>query len=81
VDVIGISIHSMAHMAYAKELMDLLEEKGAKDDFLVLFGGIIPDEDVPKLMELGVAGVYGPGTHTADIVRDIKEKLSEKRAE
>jgi len=81
VDVIGISIHSMAHMAYAKELMELLEEKGAKDDFLVLFGGIIPDEDVPKLMELGVAGVYGPGTHTADIVRDIKEKLSEKRAE
>ena len=80
VNVIGVSIHSMAHMAYAKELMDLLDEKGVKDEFIVVFGGVIPEEDVPKLKSLGVMGVYGPGTHTAVIVNDIKEAFAAKAA-
>ena len=80
VDVIGISIHSMAHMAYAKELMGLLEERGAQDDFLVVFGGVIPESDEPALKELGIMGVYGPGTHTGMITKDIKEVFKKKAA-
>jgi len=76
VDVIGISIHSMAHMAYARQLMNLLNEKGMKNEFLVLFGGVIPDEDIPAMKELGVSGVFGPGTMTDDIVSHIREKIS-----
>ncbi|MCW7076955.1 MAG: cobalamin B12-binding domain-containing protein [Candidatus Syntropharchaeales archaeon] len=76
VDVIGISIHSMAHMAYARQLMNLLDEKGMKNEFLVLFGGVIPDEDIPAMKELGVSGVFGPGTMTDDIVSHIREKIS-----
>jgi len=75
VDVIGISIHSMAHLAYAKQLAELLEEKGVKGDFLVLFGGIIPNEDVPKLKELGVSAVFGPGTPTSEIIEHIKKNV------
>ncbi|MHC1596185.1 MAG: cobalamin B12-binding domain-containing protein [Candidatus Syntropharchaeales archaeon] len=76
VDVIGISIHSMAHMAYARQLMNLLDKKGMKNEFLVLFGGVIPDEDIPAMKELGVSGVFGPGTMTDDIVSHIREKIS-----
>lgn len=75
VDVIGLSFHSGAHLGYAKVLMDLLEKEGVKDDFLVVFGGIIPDEDIPPLKKLGVAGVFGPGTDTSKIVKFIKEKV------
>jgi methylmalonyl-CoA mutase C-terminal domain/subunit len=52
----------------------LLREKGA-EDILVLVGGIIPDQDVPALRQAGVAGVFGPGTSTVDIVRFINERV------
>ncbi len=75
VDVIGLSMHSGAHLAYTKQVMDKLEEKGVKDDFMVLVGGVIPAQDFPKLKEMGVANVYGPGTMVADIVKFIEEKI------
>ncbi|MBD3212993.1 MAG: methylmalonyl-CoA mutase [Candidatus Lokiarchaeota archaeon] len=75
VDIIGLSIHSGAHLAYTKQLMDKLDEKGLKDDFMVLVGGVIPAKDFPKLKEMGVANVYGPGTMTKDIVDFIHENL------
>jgi methylmalonyl-CoA mutase C-terminal domain/subunit len=78
VDVIGVSIHSMAHMAYASQLMELLEKKGAKKDFLIMFGGAIPDEDVPKLKSMGVSEVFGPGTPTKEIVKHIKKAIEVK---
>jgi methylmalonyl-CoA mutase C-terminal domain/subunit len=75
VDVIGMSILSGAHMALFPRVMDLLRE-GGMDDVLVVAGGIIPDEDVPKLHELGIRGVFGPGTPTDRIVEFIRENVA-----
>jgi methylmalonyl-CoA mutase C-terminal domain/subunit len=70
VQVIGLSILSGAHMAIVPRLFELLKQN-RQENVRVFVGGIIPDEDVPKLKKLGVAGVYGPGTSTQEIVRDI----------
>jgi methylmalonyl-CoA mutase C-terminal domain/subunit len=74
VDVVGLSILSGAHMALVPRIKELLAAEGM-DDVLLLVGGIIPDEDVPKLRELGVSGIFGPGTNTNDIVAHIKAAL------
>ena len=66
-DVIGLSILSGAHNHIAPRLMQLLKEKGL-DDVLVLVGGIIPDVDIPKLKEIGVKGIFLPGTPMQDII-------------
>jgi methylmalonyl-CoA mutase C-terminal domain/subunit len=71
VDVVGLSILSGAHMALAPRIMELLKANG-QEDVHVFIGGIVPDEDVPKLKQLGVRGVYGPGASTEDIVRDLR---------
>jgi methylmalonyl-CoA mutase C-terminal domain/subunit len=71
VDVVGLSILSGAHMALAPRIMELLNANG-QSDVHVFVGGIVPDEDVPRLKGLGVDGVYGPGASTEDIVRDIR---------
>jgi methylmalonyl-CoA mutase C-terminal domain/subunit len=75
VDVIGLSIHSGAHFAYTKQLIDLLEEKGVKDNFLIVVGGVIPAQDFADLKAIGVANVFGPGALTDDIVKFIQEKI------
>ena len=75
VDVLGLSIHSGAHFAYTKRLIDLLEEKGVKDQIMILVGGVIPAKDFSELKAIGVANVYGPGTFTRDIVNFIKDNL------
>ena len=75
VDVVGMSILSGAHMTLFPRVMDLLQENGM-DDVLLVAGGIIPNEDVPALQELGVQGVFGPGTRTDEIVAFIREKAS-----
>ncbi len=74
VDVVGLSILSGAHMALVPKIMRLLKERGM-EDVLVLVGGIIPDEDVPKLQAVGVRGVFGPGTLTTDIIAFIRREL------
>ena len=66
-DVIGLSILSGAHNHIAPRLMDLLKTKGL-DDVLVVIGGIIPDVDIPKLREVGVKGIFLPGTPMQDII-------------
>jgi methylmalonyl-CoA mutase, C-terminal domain len=66
-DVIGLSILSGAHNHIAPRLMELLRHKGL-DDVLVVIGGIIPDVDIPKLKEIGVKGIFLPGTPMKDIV-------------
>jgi len=71
VDAVGLSVLSGAHMHYFQEVKRLLDEQGA-GDVLLFGGGIIPDEDVPKLKEIGVAEVFGPGTPTGDIVDFIR---------
>ena len=75
VDIIGLSIHSGAHFAYTQEIIDLLKEKGVFDDIMILLGGVIPAKDFPKLREMGVANVYGPGTLTKDIIEFIKTNI------
>jgi methylmalonyl-CoA mutase C-terminal domain/subunit len=72
VDVVGLSILSGAHMALFPPIMDELRKVG-RDDVLVVAGGTIPEDDIPAILELGIAAVFGPGTalHTAiDFVRD-----------
>ena len=66
-DVIGLSILSGAHNHIAPRLMELLRQKGL-DDVLVVIGGIIPDVDIPKLKEIGIKGVFLPGTPMQEII-------------
>jgi methylmalonyl-CoA mutase C-terminal domain/subunit len=75
VDVVGMSILSGAHMALFPKVMDLLHQNGM-DDVLVVAGGIIPDEDVPQLHEMGIQGVFGPGTTTDRIVEFIRDNVA-----
>jgi methylmalonyl-CoA mutase, C-terminal domain len=75
VDVIGLSILSGAHMALAPRILELLRANG-QENVKVFIGGIIPDEDVPRLKELGIMGVYGPGTLSEDYIRDIRQAVS-----
>ena len=74
VDVVGLSILSGAHMALAPRVLELLKANG-QPNVKVFIGGIIPAEDIPHLLELGVAGVYGPGASTETIVADIRRIL------
>jgi methylmalonyl-CoA mutase C-terminal domain/subunit len=73
-DAIGLSILSGAHMHICPRLMELLREKKL-DDVLVMVGGIIPDVDIPKLHEMGVKGVFLPGTPMQEIIDFIKNNL------
>jgi methylmalonyl-CoA mutase C-terminal domain/subunit len=77
VDVVGLSILSGAHMALFPRIMKLLKENGL-DDVLVVAGGIIPDEDVPALKEMGIRGIFGPGTSTGEIVKFIEEEIGRR---
>ena len=74
VDVIGLSVLSGAHMTLFPRVLELLEEKGLSD-VLVLAGGIIPDDDVPTLKEMGVEGIFGPGTSAGEIVDFVKQHV------
>jgi methylmalonyl-CoA mutase C-terminal domain/subunit len=77
VDAVGISILSGAHMALVPRILELLRNNG-QTHVKVFIGGIIPDDDVPRLREMGVAGVYGPGTMTDVIVKDIVSAVRER---
>jgi len=74
VDVVGLSILSGAHMALAPRILELLKANG-QERVKVFIGGIIPDDDLPRLKEMGVTGVYGPGASTEDIVREMRLAL------
>jgi len=74
VDVVGLSLLSGAHMTLFVDVSRLLKEKGL-DDVLVVGGGIIPDEDVPKLKKEGIDGVFGPGTPVDGIVAFITKNV------
>ncbi len=74
VDVIGLSILSGAHMTLVPRVMQLLQEKGLQD-VVVFVGGIIPQEDIPKLKALGVAEVFLPGTLLEQIVHVVRQSV------
>ena len=71
-DVIGLSILSGAHLHICPRIMELLKAQGL-DDVLVVLGGIIPDADIPLLNQLGICGVFLPGTPMQDVVRFVAE--------
>jgi len=77
VDVIGISILSGAHMALVPRILELMKANG-QDDVLLFLGGIIPDEDIAQLKEMGVSGIYGPGASTEEIVEKIRADVLER---
>jgi len=74
VDVIGLSLLSGAHMTLFIDVSDLLKKKEI-DDILIVGGGIIPEEDVPKLKKAGISGVFGPGTPCEEIIDFIKKNV------
>lgn len=74
VDAVGVSILSGAHNTLCPRIVQLLKEQGM-DDCLVLLGGIVPQEDVPKLKAEGVAEVFLPGTSTEDIVKFLRANV------
>lgn len=77
VDVVGIDCLSGAHMTLFPKTVQLIREKGGTD-ILVIGGGIIPKKDVPKLIEAGIARIFGPGTPLEEIAQYIEATL-EKR--
>lgn len=79
VDVVGVSILSGAHLELFPLIMEQLKEKGLEHT-IVLAGGIIPEEDHEALRQMGVQGIFGPGTSTTDIADFVRRIVSEKKA-
>jgi methylmalonyl-CoA mutase C-terminal domain/subunit len=78
VQIIGLSILSGAHMTIFPRVRQLMTERGM-DDVLLFGGGIIPEDDIPKLKEAGVAEVFLPGTSTEEIIRFIRENVRPRK--
>jgi methylmalonyl-CoA mutase C-terminal domain/subunit len=77
VDVVGLSILSGAHLELFPPVTEGLREKG-RDDVLVIAGGIIPEDDIPALQQMGIKAVFGPGTPTSDIISFIQKEVIAK---
>ena len=77
VAVMGLSILSGAHLEILPRIMSLAHEQGL-DDVLVIVGGIIPEADRQQLTDIGVGGVFGPGTSTVEIADFIRAKIEER---
>ncbi|MGE5362432.1 MAG: cobalamin B12-binding domain-containing protein, partial [Bacteroidales bacterium] len=73
-DVIGLSVLSGAHNQICPRIVELMREHGL-DDVLVLVGGIIPDADVPRLQEMGIRGIFRPGSAIKEIVHFIEQNV------
>ncbi|MBK7601566.1 MAG: cobalamin B12-binding domain-containing protein [Acidobacteria bacterium] len=74
VEIIGLSILSGAHMTIFPRILELMKEKGMTD--VTLFGGgIIPEDDIPRLKSAGVGEIFLPGTSTEDIIKYINQNI------
>lgn len=78
VTVVGLSILSGAHLDLCPTIMERLKERGL--DVIVVAGGIIPEEDIPSLEQMGIKAIFGPGTTSQAIVDHIKSAVAEKGA-
>lgn len=78
VDVVGLSILAAGHMKLIQRVLNALREESV-EDIVVMVGGTIPRDDIPLLKEMGVDGVFPPGTKTALIVKFVKEKMSQEK--
>ena len=77
VDVVGISILSGAHMEILPDILNLLKEQDM-EDVVTIVGGIVPDADRKLLSDMGVSGVFGPGTSTTTIVEFIQDAIKNR---
>ncbi len=77
VDVVGLSILSGAHNALVPQVIADLRANG-QTDVVVFLGGIIPEDDIQMLTEQGVFKIYGPGTDTREVCKDIREAVKAK---
>ncbi|HZT67302.1 MAG TPA: cobalamin B12-binding domain-containing protein [Acidimicrobiales bacterium] len=76
-DALGLSLLSGAHMTLVPRITELLSTEGV-DDVIVVCGGIIPDADIPKLKDVGVAEVFGPGAPLPAIAQWLREALDRR---
>lgn len=76
-DVVGLSVLSGAHMTLCPRIMELMK-KEQLNDVLVIVGGIIPDQDVAKLKQCGIAEVFQPGASTEQIITYVREHVRNK---
>jgi methylmalonyl-CoA mutase C-terminal domain/subunit len=79
VDVVGLSILSGAHLELFPRVVEELKKRGITPDDVLLFGGgIIPDEDIPPLQQVGFRAIFGPGTPTQEIIEYVRQNVGEK---
>lgn len=78
VDAVGLSVLSGAHMHYFHEVVEGLAARGA-EDILVFGGGIVPDQDLAALKELGVGAIFTPGANTRDVVEYLRREVPQRR--
>jgi len=78
VDVVALSLLNGAHMTAFPRVKRLLDRMGGKD-ILVVGGGIIPEEDKPKLIKLGITGLFGPGSSLEEIVEHVRGRVKKER--
>ena len=78
VDVVGLSILSGAHLDLFPRIVDELKARG-KGDVLLVAGGTIPEEDYPRLKEIGFTAIFGPGASTQELAKYIKDEIVRQR--
>jgi methylmalonyl-CoA mutase C-terminal domain/subunit len=78
VDVIGLSILSGAHMTLIPKILELLTERGVADRFIVVAGGVMPDEDLPVLKAMGVSDILGQDTPPDAVAARIRDLVAER---
>src|SRR2546425_3384032 len=76
-DVVGLSVLSGAHMTLCPRITELMKKEGL-EDVMVIIGGVIPGQDIPKLKECGISAVFQPGTSTQGIVGYVRDKVRKK---
>lgn len=79
VDAIGLSILSGAHMPLMARIMELMAEN-EMTDVPVFLGGIVPDEDVPRLKEMGVTAVFGPGANLDEVIAQFRQAIAARQS-
>jgi methylmalonyl-CoA mutase C-terminal domain/subunit len=78
VDIIGLSMLSGSHLGLCREIMALLKEEGLQDKIVIL-GGVIPDEDMPELKQMGIDAVFTQSTNVETMIDYMKNRVARKK--
>jgi methylmalonyl-CoA mutase C-terminal domain/subunit len=76
-DAVGLSMHNASHMTLAPKMVEALAEAGL--EVPVIVGGIVPDEDIPPLLEKGVAAILGPGASAEEVANVVRDSVAALR--